>query len=107
VGHDPSQEEHSFHPELAGRRAECDGGAAVPGTRFASRQDFAGTLTGECVESGDPPWRWFRMTDLTMKPEGFAAEAVWCLEGNLYLVDADGPAAPPGGEAGERGRRGR
>jgi hypothetical protein len=86
----------SFRPELAGRRAECDGGGPVPGTHFAGRQDFAGTLTGDCIEYGDPAWRWFLMTDLVVKPEGFGADAVWCLEGNLYLIDEEqsGPQRP-------------
>ena len=32
-----------FDPAMAGRRAECDGGGPVEGTRYAARQDFAGT----------------------------------------------------------------
>ena len=28
----------------AGKRAECDGGGPIPGTRMAGRQEFAGTL---------------------------------------------------------------
>ena len=36
----------------AGKRAECDGGGPIPGTRMAGRQEFAGTLTGEYIEEG-------------------------------------------------------
>lgn len=78
-----------FNPEYAGKRAECDGGAPIPGTRFASRMDFAGILTGDYAESGNPPlcWRWYLMTDLTLKPPGWEGDALWCLEGNLFLSD--------------------
>ena len=78
---------HGFDPEMAGRRAECDGGGLVEGTHFAGRQDFAGTLTGEYVDHGDPPWRWYLMEDLRLKPEGYAAATVWCESGMLFLVE--------------------
>ena len=45
-----------FDAARAGRRAECDGGAAVAGTRFAGRQFFAGTLTGMLVNDGLLSW---------------------------------------------------
>ncbi len=76
-----------FDPQMAGKRAECDGGRPVPGTRYAGREDFAGTLTGEYIDHGDPPWRWYLMRDLTQKPENFAEEAVWCESGNLFVVE--------------------
>jgi hypothetical protein len=76
-----------FDPAMAGKRAECDGGGVVPGTRFAGRQDFAGTLTGDYVDHGDPAWRWYLLVDLTVKPEGYTLDAVWCESGNLFLVD--------------------
>jgi len=78
-------EKRRIDPAYAGKRAECDGGAPIPGTRMAGRQEFAGTLTGEFVEEGDPAWRWYRMTDLTRKPDEFDAVAVWCLHGNLFV----------------------
>ncbi|MBP1685946.1 MAG: hypothetical protein H6Q33_2089 [Deltaproteobacteria bacterium] len=76
-----------FDPAMAGKRAECDGGGPIEGTRFAGRQEFAGTLTGEYVDHGDPPWRWFLMVDLTKKPQSYFWEAVWCESGFLFLVD--------------------
>ena len=63
--------EVTFDPSLAGRRAEADGGAAVPGTNFAARQSFAGTLTGRRLSQGEPPWRFLELGELTEKPEGF------------------------------------
>ena len=81
-------ERRGFDENLAGKRAECDGGGFIEGTRYAGRQDFAGTLTGEFVEVGDPVWRWFLMVDLTEKPRGFEGEAVWCLQGNVFLDES-------------------
>ncbi len=72
---------------MAGKQAECDGGGAIAGTRFAGRQEFTGTLTGEYVDHGEPPWRWYLLTDLTAKPEGYAEDTVWCEQGSLYVVD--------------------
>lgn len=79
------QEVRGFNPDYAGKHAECDGGGPIEGTRLSGRQDFAGTLTGEYVDHGDPPWRWYLMKDLTLKPQGCEDEAIWCLEGNLFL----------------------
>jgi len=76
-----------FDPELAGRLAECDGGGAVLDTRWGRREEFRGRLTGEYVDHGDPPWRWYRMVELDQKPEDFAAEAVWCESGNLFVCE--------------------
>ena len=70
----------SFDESLAGRRAEADGGAHVPGTQFGSRETFEGTLTGRRLVQGDPPWRWLELGDLTEKPEDFADSTVWCEE---------------------------
>jgi hypothetical protein len=78
-----------FDPEMAGKRAECDGGGPIAGTRFAGRQEFTGTLTGEFVDHGDPPWRWYLMVDLTHKPEGYPADAVWC-ESESVFIQEDG-----------------
>jgi hypothetical protein len=82
-------EVRGMNPELAGKFAECDGGGHFPGTRYAGRQDFTGMLTGEFVELGDPVWRWYLMTNLTVKPEQFEGDAVWCLGGNVFLVEDD------------------
>jgi hypothetical protein len=84
---EPSAAVSGFDPAMAGRRAECDGGGPVLGTRWAGRQEFAGTLTGEYVDHGDPPWRWYLMVDLTRKPEEYPADAVWCESGSLFLGD--------------------
>jgi len=80
-----------FDPAIAGKRAECDGGGQIAGTRYAGRQEFTGTLTGEYVDHGDPPWRWYLMVDLTEKPEGYPADAVWCESGSVF-VDEDEPS---------------
>ena len=81
-------ERRGFNPDLAGKAAQCDGGGPIEGTRYSGRQEFSGTLTGEYVELGDPVWRWYLMVDLTQKPCNFVADAVWCLEGNVFLVDS-------------------
>ena len=75
-------------PERAGRRAEWDGGGLVMGGRYAARQNFTGTLTGEYYDEGDPPWRWYRMTDLTQKPNDYPFASVWCESESLFLIDA-------------------
>lgn len=72
-----------FNPQYQGKKAECDGGGRMPNSKIAGRQDFAGTLTGEYRDFGDYPWRWYLMRDLTLKPEGFVQEGVWCDEGSL------------------------
>ncbi len=71
---------------MAGKRAECDGGGPVAGTRFAGRQEFSGTLTGEYVDHGDPPWRWYLLSNLTAKPDGYDADTVWCEQGSLHVA---------------------
>lgn len=76
-----------FDESLAGRRAECDGGMAIPGTNLVARAEFAGVLTGDFVDEGDPPWRWLRLAGLTRKPEGWPGDAVWCDAGMVFLVD--------------------
>ena len=75
-----------FDPAMAGKRAECDGGGMTTG-RFAARQDFAGRLSGEYVDHGDPPWRWYLLSELSLKPEGYAWDSVWCESGNLFVVE--------------------
>ena len=76
-----------FDPELAGKIAECDGGGSMAGTKYAGREDFAGRLTGDYVDHGDPPWRWYLMGDLTLKPENYTNATVWCEKGNLFVKD--------------------
>jgi len=76
-----------FDPELAGKRAECDGGGPIAGTQYAGRQEFTGTLTGEYIDHGDPPWRWLLMVDLVRKPEGYPGNAVWCESGSVFLIE--------------------
>lgn len=76
-----------FDAAMAGKRAECDGGGAVAGTRLAGRQEFAGVLTGEYVDHDDPPWRWYLLGDLSRKPEGYAWETVWCESGSLFVLE--------------------
>jgi hypothetical protein len=74
-----------FDASLAGKRAECDGGGPIAGTRYAGRQDFAGVLSGDYVDHGNPPWRWYLMVELSRKPEGYPDEAVWCESGSLFF----------------------
>lgn len=76
-----------FDPAMAGRIAECDGGHAVLGTQYAGREEFTGTLTGEYVDHGDPPWRWYLLGDLTRRPEEYTHDTVWCESGNLFVMD--------------------
>lgn len=77
-----------FDPAMAGKRAECDGGQAIPGTRFAGREEFTGTLSGDYVDHGDPPWRWYLLRDLERKPPNYPADTVWCEAESVFLVDA-------------------
>jgi hypothetical protein len=72
---------------MARKRAECDGGGPIEGTQLAGRQEFTGTLTGEYLDHGDPPWRWFLMVDLTRKPANYQWDTVWCESGFIFLVD--------------------
>jgi hypothetical protein len=44
-------------------------------------------LTGEYVDHGDPPWRWYLMVDLFRKPEGYPTDAVWCESESVFLLD--------------------
>jgi hypothetical protein len=83
----PTSVTPGFDAALAGKRAECDGGGPIVGTRFATREEFTGTLTGEYIDHGDPPWRWYRMVDLVQSPEGYPADSVWCESGNLFVID--------------------
>ena len=75
-----------FDPEKAGRVAECDGGTPAP-SGGGTREEFTGTLTGEYVDHGEPPWRWYRLTQLSRKPDGYPWDEVWCESGNLFTND--------------------
>ena len=59
----------------------------MEGTKYAGRQYFVGTLTGHYRDFGDYPWRWYLLAQLTVKPEAYANEAVWCEEGSIQLLD--------------------
>ena len=87
VGNDPQDASPGFDPELEGKRAECDGGGPIWGTKYAGRQEFAGTLTGEYMDHGDPPWRWYLLTKLVLKPDNYPESSVWCESDSLFLVD--------------------
>jgi len=82
-------EKRGFDPEMAGKRAECDGGGPVPGTNWAGRQEFSGTLTGHFIDHGDPPWRWLLLAELTRKPENYPEDSVWCESGSVFLTEED------------------
>ena len=75
-----------FNGDYQGKRALCEGGANIKGTKYAGRQRFVGTLTGDYRDFGNYPWRWYLMADLTLKPEGYANEAVWCDEESLEFL---------------------
>ncbi len=83
---DVSPHSSGFDADLVGKRAECDGGHAVAGTHFAGRQEFTGTLTGQYVDHGDPPWRWYLLGDLTRTPDGYPYAVVWCESENLFVI---------------------
>jgi hypothetical protein len=86
VASTPSHETRpGFDETLAGKVAECDGGTPTP-TGGGTREEFSGRLTGEYVDHGDPPWRWYRMIDLAKKPVGYDFDSVWCEKGNLFLA---------------------
>ena len=82
---DPYPRRAGFDESMAGRRAECDGGMPVA-SGGGSRDEFTGTLTGEYVDHGEPPWRWYRMTGLSRKPKGYAWDEVWCEKDSLYFL---------------------
>jgi len=76
-----------FDQEVVGRQAECDGGRPLEGTRFATREEFTGTLSGDYIDYGDPPWRWYLMAELTVKPPSYAQDSVWCEANSIFFVD--------------------
>ena len=76
-----------YDEAYAGKRAECEGGAGIKGTKYAGRQVFAGTLTGHYRDFGEYKWRWYLMSELTKKPEAYLHDAVWCEGESLLLED--------------------
>ena len=88
MSNEPLPARPGFDATLAGKRAECDGGGPTAG-KYAVREDFVGRVTGEYVDHGDPPWRWYLMVDLERKPEGYPWESVWCEAGNLFVVEGN------------------
>lgn len=73
-----------FDGAMAGRPAECDGGGPIAGGHLGGREEFTGTLTGEYVDHGEPPWRWYRIVNLSRKPPGYSWDSVWCESGSLF-----------------------
>ncbi len=65
----------STRPSPAGARS-ATAAASIAGTRYATREEFAGTLTGDYVDHGDPPWRWYLMT--TSREDPTATPATRC-----------------------------
>ena len=75
-------------PGLRGKVVEADGGATLElNSNFASRASFKGTLTGRRLQQGDPPWNWLEIGNLTLKPDDFEEEFVWCEESYIYDID--------------------
>lgn len=87
---------YGFDQELAGRWAECDGGAPTeggPAGLLGARDFFRGRLTGLYYQEGDPSWCWYELAGLVEKPEDYQQDAVWCEEGFIFLV-VDGEGTP-------------
>ena len=90
---------YGIEKDLIGKWAECDGGSAyaAPGTpagMMGAREFFRGRLTGQYYEEGEPPWRWYYLTDLSSSPPDWETEGVWC-EHNFIFIDGD-EDPPPG-----------
>jgi hypothetical protein len=76
--------------EVALRHAECEGGSALEtesGTVVPMRLLYRGRLTGVYFEEGDPPWRWYEMFELSLKPAWHADDSVWCEAGFIFFLD--------------------
>jgi hypothetical protein len=86
-------DEPFFDPSVAGKAVEADGGSLADAERdgltvvAATREMFAGILTGRRLDLGNPPWRWLEIGDLTQMPPGFTARTVWCEESFIYFLD--------------------
>ena len=75
-------------PGLRGKVVEADGGTTLElNSNFASRASFKGTLTGRRLKHGNPPWNWLEIGYLTLKPDDFEEEFVWCEESYIYDID--------------------
>lgn len=74
-----------FASDLAGRRATCDGGQALPGGQLGARETFVGTLSGRRLVYGDPPWQWLELIDVVQEPEGELHDHVWCDEACVFV----------------------
>jgi hypothetical protein len=76
-----------FDESMAGKHAECDGGTPMP-SGGGTHEEFIGVLTGEYVDHGEnPPWRWYRMTELSRKPDGYDFDEVWCEKDSVYVME--------------------
>ena len=84
---EPQASEKGFDAEMADKIVECDGGGPIAGTKLAGRQEFVGRATGEYIDHGDPPWRWYLMGQLSNKPDGYAWDTVWCESGSIFVQD--------------------
>ena len=83
---------YGFDPDVTGKVAECDGGTPTqggPAGWLGSRDFFRGRLTGRYYDYDEntPSWRWFELTDLTIKPEEHMDDTVWCEQSFLFLMD--------------------
>ena len=83
---------YNVNHDLAGKRAECEGGMPVAGPPggpdlLGSREYFRGRLSGLYFDEGDPPWRWYELVGLESRPEDWTGDVVWCEEGFLFLMD--------------------
>lgn len=77
---------------MVGKWAECDGGGPIEGSPggppvLGARENFRGRLSGVYYDEGDPPWRWYEMVSLEIRPEGYGYDTVWCEEGFIFLLD--------------------
>lgn len=78
-----------FNAALRGMQVQCDGGGPIAGTHLAGRQAFAGTLSGDYRDFGPYPWRWYLLATLTLKPDAYPHEAVWCEAESLSAPGSD------------------
>ncbi|MBI2872789.1 MAG: hypothetical protein HYY00_06335 [Chloroflexi bacterium] len=88
------ERKYGLDKALAGKRAECDGGASYPAVMpngemgyMPSRETFKGRLTGLYFDQGDPPWRWYELMVLEDRPPNYPDETVWCEQGFLFIFD--------------------
>ena len=94
---DKNKRKYGIDESMKGQYAECDGGASMPVVLpngewglMPSRETFKGVLTGVFFDQGDPPWRWFKMDNLTVRPEEVGTEdTVWCQEDFVWFADEE------------------